>query len=102
MYFNKKAIISVVNADYMGEYKIHIGFNDGKQGKIDFKEIITDDHRPIFNQLKDISIFKNFKIDFATLVWPNELDITPEFLYFKAFTHDPLLKQQFEECGYIH
>ena len=95
-------MISVVDADYMGGYKIHIQFSDGKQGEIDFKEIITEDHRPIFNQLKDISIFRDFKIDFDTIVWPNELDIAPEFLYFKAFAHDPTLKQQFEEWGYVH
>jgi len=94
-------MISVVDADYKGEYKIHIEFNNGKQGEIDFKEIITDDHRPIFNQLKDLAIFRNFKVDFDTIVWPNELDIAPEFLYFKAFADEPALKEQFKEWGYI-
>ena len=65
-------MISVVKAEYMGEYKIYLEFNKGKTGEVDFKEIIKHDHRPISNQLKDISIFKHFKIDFDTLVWPNE------------------------------
>ncbi len=33
--------------------------------------------------LKDISYFKSFKVnrDIDTVVWPNEADFSPEFLY---------------------
>jgi len=95
-------MISVVKAEYMDEYKIYVEFNNGKAGEVDFKEIIKRDHRPIFNELKDTSIFKNFKIDFDTLVWPNELDIAPEYLYFQAFKNDSKLSSQFRKWGYVN
>lgn len=94
-------MISVVKAEYLGEYKIHLIFNDGKKGEIDFSEIIARDHRPIFKQLEDLSKFKNFKIGFDTVIWPNDLDIAPEFLYFQAFKHDPRLTRKFREWGYL-
>lgn len=34
-------MISVGNADYMGEYKIHIEFIDGKQGEIAFFTLLV-------------------------------------------------------------
>lgn len=95
-------MISVVKAEYLSEYKIHLEFNNGKKGEVDFEEIIKCDQRPIFKQLEDISTFKDFRIDFDTLIWPNELDLAPEFLYFQAFKHDPQLGPQFRDWGYLN
>jgi hypothetical protein len=67
------------------------GITDGRIGEVDLKETITGDHRPIFNQLKDINLFKNFKVEFDTLIWPNELDIAPEYLYFQSVKDDSRL-----------
>ena len=51
-------------------------------------------------QLQDIEKFKNFKVDF-TLKWNDELDLAPEFLYFKSFQNEQSLQHQFKEWGYI-
>jgi hypothetical protein len=94
-------MISIKSAKHLQDYKIKIEFNDGRIGEVDLKETITGDHRPIFNQLKDINLFKNFKVEFDTLIWPNELDIAPEYLYFQSFKDDSRLNEQFKKWGYI-
>ena len=35
----------------------------------------------MFRELVDIAKFRQFKVDFDTIVWKNGLDMAPEFLY---------------------
>ncbi len=44
--------------------------------------------------------FKKFQVDY-TLKWNDDLDLAPEYLYFKAFENDKNLQKQFHEWGYI-
>lgn len=93
-------MLSVVNADYQNEYKILLQFNDNKKGIVDLKDFILNGRIKPFNQLQDIEKFKNFQVDY-TLKWNNDLDLAPEYLYFKAFENDNSLKTKFHEWGYI-
>jgi len=74
-------MVWIRNAEYVEDYKIHVTFNDDQSGIVDLKEIIYNDTRPIFRELVDITKFKQFKVDFDTIVWRNGLDLAPEFLY---------------------
>jgi len=82
-------IYDVVSASYQGEYKIEITFNDGKRGVVDFSKYI--DRGGVFDRFKDISFFKNFKIneELGVLTWQDEIDVAPETLYAEA-TRTPL------------
>ena len=94
-------MLSIIKAKHLQDYKIRIEFSDGRIGDVDLKATITSDNRLIFNQLKDLNLFKNFKVECDTLVWPNELDLAPEYLYFKSFKDDSRLSDQFKKWGYI-
>jgi len=61
--------------------KISITFNNGESGIIDLKEVICNDKRAIFMELVDVAKFRQFRVDFDTIVWRNGLDLAPEFLY---------------------
>jgi len=74
-------MIWIKEAEYIEDYKIHITFNNGESGIIDFKAVIHNDKRPVFRELVDITKFRQFKVDFDTVVWENGLDLAPEFLY---------------------
>lgn len=37
--------------------------------------------RKIFEPLKEINYFKNFELKLNTIVWENEADFAPEFLF---------------------
>jgi hypothetical protein len=82
-------LIDLISAEYRGDYKIELVFEDGKSGIVDFSSYINKSG--IFNKFKDINYFKNFTVDLEvkTLVWGNEIDIAPEILYAEA-TNSPL------------
>ena len=67
----------VVNAKYVKDYTVWISFNDGAKGCIDLSSELEGE---IFKPLKDISFFKDFKIQGHTLAWDNGADFAPEFL----------------------
>jgi hypothetical protein len=93
-------MISVVNANYQDEYKIQLQFNDEKKGVVDLKDFILDGKIKPFKQLEDIEKFKNFQVDY-TIKWNDDLDLAPEYLYFKTFEKDITLQNQFHQWGYI-
>jgi hypothetical protein len=93
-------MLSITSANYQSDYKILLHFNDNKEGVVDLKDFILNGKIKPFKQLQDIEKFKTFQVDY-TLKWNNDLDLAPEYLYFKAFENDNSLKSQFQEWGYI-
>ncbi len=94
-------MLSIEYAKYIGEYKIHVKFNNGKEGVADLEDMVKHDHRPIIAELRDRSIFSSFKVDHSTVIWPNEADLAPEYLFYLSFKNDCELQSQFKEWGYI-
>jgi len=93
-------MLSIINANYQDNYKISLEFNDHKNGVVDLKDFVLNGKIKPFKELKDIEKFKNFKVDY-TLKWNDDLDLAPEYLYFKAFETDNSLMARFQEWGYI-
>ena len=79
----------VISAQYKGEYKIEVTFEDGATGIVDFSKYLL--RGGVFERFKDIEFFKNFSInkELGVLTWNNEIDIAPETLYAEA-TNTPL------------
>jgi hypothetical protein len=76
-----KVLPVVVDAEYRGEFKIRVVFNDGVESTIDFSDWLTG---PVFEPLKDPNYFARFFIEGGTVSWPNGADIAPETLHDRA------------------
>jgi len=74
-------MLEIIKAKYNIHYKIEMIFNDKTQGIVDLKDVIFNDHRKIFTELKDLNKFKKFKIKHDTICFENGLDLAPEFLH---------------------
>jgi len=72
-------ILHVVDVKHINDYRIWVSFNNGKSGIIDLKNELTG---PIFEPLKEISLFKTIRIHpiMETVVWDNGADLAPEYL----------------------
>ena len=67
-------------AEYIDAYRLRLTFSDGKVGELDLANELWGE---MFEPLKDIELFKSFRIDqeLGTVVWPNGADFAPEYLY---------------------
>jgi hypothetical protein len=76
-----KLLPSVVQAEYRGEYSIHLVFNDGAEATVNFSEWLDG---PVFEPLKEPEYFARFFVEAGTITWPNGADIAPETLHEQA------------------
>lgn len=81
-------MLGINRAKYAGKYNIQLTFNNGKEGVANLEKTVLNDNRKIFFKLREKSNFKDFKVAHSTVVWSNELDLAPEYLFFLAFKRD--------------
>jgi len=70
----------VKDVSYLTEYKLKLTFEDNIVKLVDLKPHLDGE---IFKPLMNIDYFKNVRInpDIDTIVWSNEADFSPDFLY---------------------
>ena len=69
--------LEVTKAKYAGDYKIHLWFNNDIDKVVDLRDKLAG---AAFEPLRDVSYFKNFRIAYNTIEWPNGADFAPEYL----------------------
>jgi len=70
----------VKNVTYVSGYKLLVTFEDGFVKLVDMEPYLDGE---IFEPLKDIDYFKTVRVnpDINTIVWDNDADVSPDFLY---------------------
>ena len=59
-------------------YKLEITFSNGEVGVYDCAPLLDFG---VFGELRDISYFKQARVESDTVAWPHEQDICPDTLY---------------------
>lgn len=70
--------IEVIQAEYIGGYRLLLLFNNGEKRIVDLSDSLKG---TVYIPLKDINFFKKFSIKFNTVEWENGADFAPEYLY---------------------
>lgn len=70
----------VRSAEYAGDYKLRLGFEDGSVKLVDLGPHLDGE---IFEPLRERGYFRSFKVseDLDTVAWDNGADFSPDFLY---------------------
>jgi hypothetical protein len=70
----------VTEATYIDGYRLKIRFDNNEVRVVDLQPHLRG---PIFDPLKDLEFFRQFLVnrDIDTVVWPNNADFSPDFLY---------------------
>ena len=80
-------MLHISDAEHLGEYRLRVAFNDGREGIADLRPMVFGERRMVFEPLKDLSGFRQFFIEHGTLCW--------------AFRDDESLRGLFDEWGYV-
>jgi len=70
-------LLCVTKAEYFDEYKLLLTFNNNVTKLVDLKNSLYGE---VFEPLKDIDKFKQFKLSDWTVEWYNGADFAPEYL----------------------
>ncbi len=70
----------VTKARYVGDYRLSIEFENQEVRVVDLEPHLDG---PVFEPLRELEFFKKFSVnqDIDTVVWPNDADFSPDFLY---------------------
>ena len=75
-------MLEVTAAEYLGEHRVRIAFNNGEQGEVDLSDALWG---TMFEPLQDPATFQRFELSSVlhTICWENNADLAPEYLYAK-------------------
>lgn len=73
-------IPDIVDFEILTDHKIKVTLSTGKTGIFDVSPYLD---KGIFTELKDYGYFKRARLEFGTIVWPNEQDFSPETIEIK-------------------
>jgi hypothetical protein len=64
-------------ARYVAGHTVWLRFRDGSTGEVD---LTTELHGEVFEPLRDLGVFRLFRVEGGALEWPNGASFAPEFL----------------------
>ena len=69
----------------VSNHEIQVEFDTGEIGVFDCQPYFSD---PYWKRLADPAFFRLVRVEFGTLVWPDDIDIGPEDVWEFAVRHD--------------
>ena len=63
------------------DFTLQLVFTSGEVKVFDMKPFLD---KGVFIKLKDWNFFKQARVSFGTVVWPDELDMSPDTLYLRS------------------
>jgi hypothetical protein len=71
-------MIRVTSVQPVPDFKLQLRFSNGACRCFDMAPYL---HLPVYRRLDNPGFFALARVDYGTVVWPDEIDIAPETLY---------------------
>lgn len=79
IYGREQLLPRVVEVEVQPEYVLLLTFNNGEKKTFDVKPLLT---QTVYTPL--CSIFDSARVEYGTVVWPGDIDISPDKLYLQG------------------
>jgi DUF971 family protein len=67
-----EAVIDVVSAKQVGEYRLQIVFSDGTEQVVDFASFLNTSKNPLIREYLDPKRFAAFSLEYGNLTWDED------------------------------
>ena len=64
-----KTYVEIVEAEYLGDYKVKLLFNDNTSQNINFYDFLSKAKNPMTAKYRDKELFRKFKVEYGDLIW---------------------------------
>ena|SRR5438552_7620513 len=90
----------VTNVEYLGAHRLRLEFSDGIRGEVDLRSHVMG-QGGVFEALENPAFFAQVRVndDIGTIVWPNDADLSPDFLYGLVTTDKTLIVRRVRGAG---
>lgn len=61
--------VEISRAEYVDGHQLHIVFSDGNEQMVDFEPFLSNSLNPMINKYRDVSMFRDFRLEYGDLVW---------------------------------
>ena len=62
-------VIDIVQAEYVGDYKLKLVFNDGIESVVDLEPFLRNSRNPLIRVYLDQEKFAHFRVEWGDLIW---------------------------------
>ena len=63
------AVIDIVGAEQVSDYKLRLTFSDGKERLVDFEPFLRSSRNPLIRAYLEPNRFGNFTVEYGDLIW---------------------------------
>lgn len=74
-------LIDVVSVQARPEYQLDLEYQNGERRRFDMRPLLI--MKP-WSRIASVGLFERVRVGYGTVVWPGEIDIAPETLYFDS------------------
>ena len=71
----------VVEVHTLPDYRLHVRFMDGLQGRVDMSALVRSSGAGVFAPLADPARFAEVYVEYGAVTWPGEIDLAPDAMY---------------------
>jgi hypothetical protein len=63
------AVIDIVRAEQVSDYKLKLHFSDGMEQVVDFEPFLRGSRNPMIREYLDRKKFANFRLEYGEVIW---------------------------------
>jgi uncharacterized protein DUF2442 len=71
-------LLNVIAVKTQMDYQLELKFNNGELRRFDMRPLLA--MKP-WSRIASLHLFERARVEYGTVVWPEEIDIAPETLY---------------------
>ncbi len=69
MILSDDAVINIVRAEHVSDYKLRLYFSDGAEQVINFEPFLRASRNPMIREYLDPKKFAHFRLEYGDLIW---------------------------------